>query len=130
MAPLAATIERRPDAPTDGHCPPGPISDLREELADILGVNRSDIPPIFRGKRVRALKIGVHFDILATFPGVDAQRVSDWLDRYTATTRYLQAIIHRHNRHDLDGNDVGRIELASKHRAARKLARLRGVPPC
>jgi len=92
----------------------------RIELASILRCDPLALPEVFYGTRPRALKVGIYFDILARYPAADAQRLRDWLGRYTSTRVYLRRIALGCHRHDLDGNNAGAIEEQSRKRARRR----------
>lgn len=96
---------------------------MTAELSQILGTSEDDLPPVFRAKWPKALKIGIHQDLIARFPEADPERIVDWLGRWTTTPPYFARLIHGKNRHDLDGRDAQKISKghriwAKKQRAA------------
>jgi len=96
----------------------------RVELGAILRCDPRALPDVFYGTRPRALKIGIYYDLLARYPGADAQRLRDCLGRYTATRAYLRRIVLGRNRHDLDGNNAGAIDAQSRARARARIRML------
>lgn len=100
-----------------------PLEPMRMELAIILRVGIADIPAVF--KRLRILKIGIYFDLLARHPDADRTALDDWLRRYTGRADYIRRVVRCRHRHDLDGNDVAAIDYHSKERAHTRLADLR-----
>jgi sRNA-binding protein len=102
------------------------LTDYRVELRQILGIDPgSDLPKVFGGLYVCILKIGIHADILERFPSADAEKLSDWLGRYTSEPRYLKRMTKGTNRHDLDRNNVAIIEESAKYEARKRIRALR-----
>lgn len=98
------------------------LEQFRAELATILGCEVARLPPVFQGPRPRVLAIGIFIALQRAFPCADKARLGDWLERYTASPAYLKRKARAHYRNDLQGNNVSRIEKASKARASRILA--------
>lgn len=98
-------------------------TELLNELAAILGVDRSGLPRVLTAQQVKVLKRGVHEDLAQRFPNADASRIAAWLQRYTSTRFYLARTCSKNatNRHDLDGADVEPISAAARYRAIKIL---------
>lgn len=88
---------------------------MLDELAVCLGTERDALPPVFQTDRPKALKIGIHDEMIARFPSADPAALDLWLRRWCGMFSYVARIAHGLNRHDLDGNDCG--EIGAEHRA-------------
>ena len=97
-------------------------SALVAELATILKVPKESLPAVFIQSRCKVLKVGIEHDIYARFPAADPAVVRAWLERYTQQDFYLRRICQGMNRHDLDGNDCGKI--GDKRYAKKLLAQM------
>lgn len=98
------------------------MSQFRAELARILGCGVGDLPPVFAGTRPRALRVGILHDLTAAYPYADAERLRQWLGRYTSTRAYQQAVLYGEHRHTLQGWAEGWIGGKAKRRARQRLA--------
>jgi hypothetical protein len=106
--------------------PPGPNYALRVELAQILGVDLKDLPPVFRGNKPRTIDIdAVEHQIRLRYPHVDRVEMRDFLDRYTANWTYLNKMLHGHHLHDLDGATTREISTRMRRAAKQKIAFIR-----
>lgn len=93
---------------------------MLKQLQEIL--HNEFVPIVFLGsRRPKVLKIGIHEDLLVRHPDADADKLSNWLQTWTNTTAYVKRITHGTNRHDLDGQDVGKITKAQRGHAHRVL---------
>lgn len=92
------------------------------ELATILGGTVEDLPPVFRGDRARVLAVGIFHDIVRRYPHADADRLRDWLGRYTSAAVYLKRKIKAAHRNDLDGVNGAVIGRTAKALARNRLA--------
>ena len=82
----------------------------------MLGIDAEHPPRVFLGDKPKPLKIGVHLDLIARFPGAKPAKVRRWLARWTHSRRYLEAIAKGIARYDLDGGVAGEIsELEHAH---------------
>lgn len=79
------------------------------DLAKILEIPIMEIPEVFRRAKPRALKLGIHEDLLAKYPAADQKKLSRWLGGWTGTKQYLARIVYGTNRHGLDADDCGDI---------------------
>lgn len=80
------------------------------DLARILGVEHDALPAVFLAEgRPKALKIGIHQDLIDRYPDANRKQIRAWLGRWTHPIQYQTRLVHGTNRHDLDGNDVDLI---------------------
>ena len=86
-------------------------------------LNTEDIlPPVFMGsRRPKALKVGIDKDLLARYPVADGYELSDWLEAWTHQPAYLKRIAHGRHRHDLAGENCGKITPSQRDHAHRVL---------
>ncbi len=104
------------------------MSEFRAEFASILRTDPERLPAVFGGRRPRALKVGIFFDIVAVYPSADSKRLRDWLGRYTSAKPYLWRLALGTHRHDLAGVETGRIDEDARQRARRRLAMIEPAP--
>lgn len=78
-------------------------------LAGILKCEAADIPKVFFRPKPHALKIGIRDDLIARFPEADSKDIGTWLSKWCGTRQYQKRLANGQNRHDLDGNDCGKI---------------------
>lgn len=100
---------------------------MRLELADILGVSKEEIPAVFSGKfrHRKVLKIGIVADLCAAYPHANKAQIINWLRRYTDNKDYLKRVARfGSHRHDLDGNNCATITRKERQIASRRLLEL------
>ena len=76
-----------------------------------------------RGQACRPLKIGVHLDLAAALPDMDADAITTFCKIYTAATRYRRSLTEGAARVGLDGQPVGIVTAQDATHAAKLLAR-------
>jgi sRNA-binding protein len=93
-------------------------------LAEILGCDVADVPYVFKAtKSPRVLKVGIHHDLLAAYPGTDRWVLWRWLRWWTRSSYYVRRLAEANNRHGLDGIDVAPITERDKKHARRRITK-------
>ncbi len=100
------------------------VESFRAELARLLLIDRSALPPAFTGIGPRILKRGIDADIIAEYASADHAAIKDFLQRYTTSKPYLTRMMRAKHRHDLNGNDVEDIRNGDRFYALRVLRQL------
>lgn len=70
----------------------------------------------------KPLKIGIHNDLIAACPDFSEKELRFFLGAYTRSPRYLEAVMKRHPRIGLDGNECGEVSIPHAQGAASWLA--------
>jgi len=95
--------------------------ELDQELAKLYSL----FPLAFHDQRRRPLKIGIHRDILSTYPRVwSSRRLRLILHAYTTGLQYLAASKPGAPRLDLEGKEAGEVTPEQAALAAERLALL------
>jgi sRNA-binding protein len=81
-------------------------------------------PEVFRPKR-RPLKVHIRHDILAAAPDIHPVALGLALQEWCAHPEYLQAMLGKQHRHNLDGSDASDITAAEREHARTRLERMR-----